>query len=122
VPVPPSGAGPGQEPIIGGDDHDGALREAQAGAGHRSHGRGGFPGSGGGLVVPRMSISAPAPGDLGAPRDLLLRVSRLADDLPEVTELDLNPVIARPDGAYVVDARIKMTPYQAQDPFLRQLR
>jgi len=60
--------------------------------------------------------------DLGALRDLLLRVSRLADDLPEVTELDLNPVIARPDGAYVVDARIKVTPYQPHDPFLRQLR
>jgi acyl-CoA synthetase (NDP forming)/GNAT superfamily N-acetyltransferase len=62
------------------------------------------------------------PADLGALRDLLLRVSRLADDLPEITELDLNPVIARPDGAYVVDARIKVRPYQAQDPFLRKLR
>jgi acyl-CoA synthetase (NDP forming) len=60
--------------------------------------------------------------DLGALRDLLLRVSRLADDLPEVTELDLNPVIARPDGAFVVDARVKVTPYQRQDPFLRNLR
>jgi len=62
------------------------------------------------------------PADLGALRDLLLRVSRLADDLPEVTELDLNPVIARPDGAFVVDARVKVTPYQVQDPFLRKLR
>jgi CBS domain-containing protein len=62
------------------------------------------------------------PADLGAVRDLLLRVSRLADDLPEVTDLDLNPVIARPDGTYVVDARIKVTPYQPQDPFLRNLR
>jgi acyl-CoA synthetase (NDP forming)/GNAT superfamily N-acetyltransferase len=60
--------------------------------------------------------------DLRALRDLLLRVSRLADDLPEVTELDLNPVIARPDGVFVVDARIKVTPYQPQDPFLRKLR
>jgi acyl-CoA synthetase (NDP forming)/GNAT superfamily N-acetyltransferase len=60
--------------------------------------------------------------DLGALRDLLLRVSRLADDLPEVTELDLNPVIARPDGVFVVDARIKARPYLAQDPFLRKLR
>ncbi len=60
--------------------------------------------------------------DLGALRDLLLRVSQLADDLPEVTELDLNPVIARPDGAFVVDARIKVRPYQPQDPFLRKLR
>jgi acyl-CoA synthetase (NDP forming)/GNAT superfamily N-acetyltransferase len=62
------------------------------------------------------------PADLGALRDLLLRVSRLADDLPEVTELDLNPVIARPDGAFAVDARIKLAPYQPQDPFLRKLR
>ncbi len=62
------------------------------------------------------------PADLAALRDLLLRVSRLADDLPEVTELDLNPVIARPDGVFVVDARIKATPYQPQDPFLRKLR
>ena len=60
--------------------------------------------------------------DLVALRDLLLRVSRLADDLPEVTELDLNPVMARPDGVFVVDARIKVTPFQAQDPFLRKLR
>ncbi len=60
--------------------------------------------------------------DLGALRDLLLRVSRLADDYPEITELDLNPVIARPDGVFVVDARVKATPYQPQDPFLRKLR
>jgi acyl-CoA synthetase (NDP forming) len=62
------------------------------------------------------------PADLAALRNLLLRVSRLADDLPEVTDLDLNPVMARPDGVYVVDARIKVRPYQAQDPFLRKLR
>jgi acyl-CoA synthetase (NDP forming) len=60
--------------------------------------------------------------DLAGLRDLLLRISRLADDLPEVTELDLNPVIARPDGAHVVDARVKVAPYQPHDPFLRRLR
>ncbi len=54
--------------------------------------------------------------------DLLLRVSRLADDLPEVAELDLNPVIARPDGAHVVDVRIRIAPAEPRDPFLRQLR
>ena len=62
------------------------------------------------------------PADLQALRDLLLRVSRLADDLPEVAELDLNPVIARPDGAFVVDAQVKVAPYQPQDQFLRKLR
>jgi acyl-CoA synthetase (NDP forming)/GNAT superfamily N-acetyltransferase len=48
---------------------------------------------------------------------LLLRVSRLADDLPEVTELDLDLA-----GAAVVSARVKVEPYQPQDPFLRKLR
>jgi len=62
------------------------------------------------------------PADLKALRDLLLRLSRLADDLPEITDLDLNPVIARPDGVFVVDARVKVAPYTPQDPFLRRLR
>jgi acyl-CoA synthetase (NDP forming)/GNAT superfamily N-acetyltransferase len=60
--------------------------------------------------------------DLGALRDLLLRVSRLADDLPEVVALDLDPVIARPDQAVVVGARIKLAPFEPNDPFLRRLR
>jgi acyl-CoA synthetase (NDP forming)/GNAT superfamily N-acetyltransferase len=62
------------------------------------------------------------PADLAALQDTLLRVSRLADDLPEIAELDLNPVIARPDGASAVDARIRLTPTRPQDPFLRKLR
>jgi acyl-CoA synthetase (NDP forming)/GNAT superfamily N-acetyltransferase len=61
------------------------------------------------------------PADLGALRDTLLRVSRLADDFPEIAELDLNPVIARADGVSAVDARIRLTPVQPQDPFLRRL-
>jgi acyl-CoA synthetase (NDP forming) len=60
--------------------------------------------------------------DIGALRDTLLRVSRLADDLPQVAELDLNPVIARPDGVFAVDARVRVTSHRAADPFLRQLR
>ena len=49
-----------------------------------------------------------APSDLEAVEDLLLRISQLAEDLPEVAELDLNPVIARPDGCVVVDARVRI--------------
>ena len=41
------------------------------------------------------------PADTAALADALLRVSRLADDLPEVSELDLDPVVARPDGVLV---------------------
>jgi ATP-grasp domain len=48
-------------------------------------------------------------------------VSRLAVDLPQVAELDLNPVIARPDGVTAVDARIRVTSHGPADPFLRQL-
>jgi acyl-CoA synthetase (NDP forming)/GNAT superfamily N-acetyltransferase len=60
--------------------------------------------------------------DLAALQNLLLRVARLADDLPEIAELDLNPVIARPDGSHVVDARVHLQPAQPSDPYLRQLR
>src|SRR6185295_8174836 len=50
--------------------------------------------------------------DIAALREVLLRVSRLADEVPEIAELDLNPVIALPDGhgCRVVDARIKVRP------------
>ena len=60
--------------------------------------------------------------DLSALRDLLLRVSRLSDDLPEITELDLSPVIARQEGATAAGARIRVAPQAPQDPFLRRLR
>jgi acyl-CoA synthetase (NDP forming)/GNAT superfamily N-acetyltransferase len=62
------------------------------------------------------------PVDVSSLADLLLRVSRLADEIPEVAELDLNPVIARADGAFAVDARIRLVPAEPQDPFLRRLR
>jgi acyl-CoA synthetase (NDP forming)/GNAT superfamily N-acetyltransferase len=62
------------------------------------------------------------PADLAALRQMLLRISRLADDLPELAELDLNPVITRPDGVFAVDARIRLIPAQPADPFLRKLR
>jgi acyl-CoA synthetase (NDP forming) len=62
------------------------------------------------------------PVDTAALTDMLLRISRLADDLPEVAELDLNPVIARAEGCLAADARIRVSLAQPRDPFLRQLR
>jgi acyl-CoA synthetase (NDP forming) len=50
------------------------------------------------------------PADTDALEDVVLRVARLADDLAEVAELDLNPVIAGPDGCVVVDARARVGP------------
>jgi acetate---CoA ligase (ADP-forming) len=51
-----------------------------------------------------------APADMEALRDILLRVSRLAEDIPEIAELDLNPVIALApgQGCRIVDARIRV--------------
>jgi acyl-CoA synthetase (NDP forming)/GNAT superfamily N-acetyltransferase len=60
--------------------------------------------------------------DISAVADVLLRVSRLADDLPEVAELDLNPMIARADGCQAADARIRIVPAEPDDPFLPKLR
>jgi acetyl coenzyme A synthetase (ADP forming)-like protein len=48
------------------------------------------------------------PADATALADLLLRLSLLADELPEVVELDLNPVMALPDGCLAVDARVRV--------------
>jgi acyl-CoA synthetase (NDP forming) len=46
--------------------------------------------------------------DVAALEDLLLRVSRLVEEVPEISELDLNPVFALPpgQGCRIVDARI----------------
>jgi acyl-CoA synthetase (NDP forming) len=60
--------------------------------------------------------------NMAALEDVLLRVSRLADDLPEVAELDLNPVIAKTEGCLAADARIRVVPAELRDPFLRRLR
>jgi acetate---CoA ligase (ADP-forming) len=57
------------------------------------------------------------PADRVALADLLHRLSRLAVDLPEVSELDLNPVLAGPDGCVAVDARIRIArPAAAASP------
>ena len=48
------------------------------------------------------------PSDAPALVDLVHRLSRLAEDLPDVAELDLNPVIGQPEGCVVVDARVRV--------------
>jgi acetate---CoA ligase (ADP-forming) len=50
---------------------------------------------------------APA-ADVASLTDLVHRLGRLAEDFPEVAELDLNPVIAGPDGCVAVDARVRL--------------
>jgi acetyl coenzyme A synthetase (ADP forming)-like protein len=52
------------------------------------------------------------PADVAALEDVLLRVSRLVEEVPEISELDLNPVFALPpgQGCRIVDARIHVKP------------
>lgn len=49
------------------------------------------------------------PADVPALEELLLRVSRLVEEVPEVVAMDLNPIIAMPPGGgcLIVDARIR---------------
>jgi len=58
-----------------------------------------------------------------AVEDLLLRLGRLAEDLPEVAELDLNPILVSATGAVVVDAKLRLSEVGPEpDATLRQLR
>ncbi len=46
------------------------------------------------------------PVDRGALTGIIVNVSQLIDDFPEIQEIDLNPVLANPTGATAVDALI----------------
>ena len=46
--------------------------------------------------------------DKPATEGLICRLSQLMGDLPEIQEMDLNPVMAFEDAVYVVDARISL--------------
>src|SRR5688572_8115593 len=46
--------------------------------------------------------------DVSAIEDTLLRLSAMVERHPEIAELDANPLISRPDGALIVDARVRI--------------
>ena len=48
--------------------------------------------------------------DVEAIEEVLLRLSRLVEDIPEISELDLNPIFALPpgQGCKIVDARVRV--------------
>ncbi len=48
------------------------------------------------------------PADEKAIVDALLRLSQLVEEHPQIVECDVNPLIARPDGIEVVDARVRL--------------
>ena len=60
---------------------------------------------------------APA-ANVAALEDLILRLAMLGEDLPEVAELDLNPILAGPERCVAVDARVRV----AQPPEQRRAK
>jgi acetyl coenzyme A synthetase (ADP forming)-like protein len=46
--------------------------------------------------------------DVAGLEELLLRVAAMVEQHPEIAEMDCNPVIVRPEGAVIVDARIRI--------------
>jgi acetyl coenzyme A synthetase (ADP forming)-like protein len=58
------------------------------------------------------------PCDLDAIEDVLLRLSALVETHPEIAELDFNPLIARAEGAQILDARVRiLAPPRRRLPF-----
>jgi acyl-CoA synthetase (NDP forming)/GNAT superfamily N-acetyltransferase len=61
--------------------------------------------------------------DVEALEALVVAVGQLAVDVPEVAVVDLNPVLARPDGIFCVDVKVRLEPAEYVDVgFPRRLR
>lgn len=54
------------------------------------------------------------PVDVPALKGLVFRLSALVEHVPEIDELDLNPVFVRQQGVAAVDARIRVAPHEPQ--------
>lgn len=51
-----------------------------------------------------------APVDLSALERLIVNLGHLADDVPEIVELDMNPVLASTNGVTLVDIKVRLKP------------
>jgi acyl-CoA synthetase (NDP forming) len=56
-----------------------------------------------------------APADVAALEELLLRLSRLVDDHPEVVSVSLEPIVVAPRGLSVLGASVRLAPPPARD-------
>jgi acetyl coenzyme A synthetase (ADP forming)-like protein len=63
-----------------------------------------------------------APADVGALEEVLLRVSALVTEHPEIVEMDCNPAKVLPEGAIIVDARIRIEAAQPEPPLAARRR
>ena len=48
------------------------------------------------------------PADVASLEELVVRLGELAEDVPQVAELDLNPVVVGPHGSTVVDVKVRL--------------
>jgi hypothetical protein len=66
--------------------------------------------------------AGPPAADIASLKDMLLRVSQLAEDLSQVAELELSPVVARPDGSVAITGQVRIQAAEPADSYLRRLR
>jgi acetyl coenzyme A synthetase (ADP forming)-like protein len=59
-----------------------------------------------------MGYRGAPPCDLEALERVLLRLAKLAEEVPQLSELDLNPLMAMREGAVAVDARVRIVPWR----------
>ncbi|HKX17448.1 MAG TPA: acetate--CoA ligase family protein, partial [bacterium] len=59
--------------------------------------------------------------DVEALVDVLLRIGAMVEDLPQIAELDCNPVIVHARGATIVDVRVRVEPVETT-PLLGRTR
>jgi acyl-CoA synthetase (NDP forming) len=63
------------------------------------------------------------PADVPAVLEVLHRIALLAENVPEIAELDVNPLVATPAGAFAVDVKVHLTPAVSEPaPYSRRLR
>ena len=55
--------------------------------------------------------------DVAALEDVLLRIAQLAEAIPELAELDCNPLVASSTGALVLDVKLRLEPRPAPSGF-----
>jgi acetyltransferase len=60
------------------------------------------------------------PADLGKLEELLVRFSELVIENPRIADVEINPLLAGPDGLIALDARVILHPVSLADPDLPQ--
>jgi acyl-CoA synthetase (NDP forming)/GNAT superfamily N-acetyltransferase len=69
-----------------------------------------------------LGFGGSVPADLSGIEDLLHRLSALSDAVPEIVDLELSPVLVRPEGVAVVNGRARVAPAPSRaDWYTRRL-